>query len=189
MEDDERRRADRRPGHGHARQPGGYERITAVVVNGSYDKAGWNGTDWNWTRDQQPVSLAATAVTGGGGGPVDPVPGGGSAGGGSTGGGGRDGGRGSTGGGSTGGGSASSSTLLSVKARTLPRLAKAKVLALTAEAGAAGTFTATATVNAATAKRLGLAKRATTVGRAASRSRRAAGGRSRSASPQRRGRA
>ena len=58
--------------------PGRYERITAVVVNGSYDKSGWNGTDWNWTRDQQPVSLAATAVTGGGGGPVDPGPGGGS---------------------------------------------------------------------------------------------------------------
>ena len=29
--------------------PGRFERITAVVVNGSYDKSGWNGTDWNWT--------------------------------------------------------------------------------------------------------------------------------------------
>ena len=49
--------------------PGSYERITAVVVNGSYEKAGWNGTDWNWTRDQQAVAVAASAVTGGGGTP------------------------------------------------------------------------------------------------------------------------
>ena len=47
--------------------PGRYERITAVAVNGSYDKSGWNGQDWNWTRDQQPISVAATALTGGGG--------------------------------------------------------------------------------------------------------------------------
>ena len=65
--------------------PGSYERITAVVVNGSYEKAGWNGTDWNWTRDQQAVAVAASAVTGGGGTP-DPGtqnPGGGTGGGGS----------------------------------------------------------------------------------------------------------
>ena len=44
--------------------PASYERITAVVVNGSYEHAGWNGTDWKWTRDQQPVSVAATALRG-----------------------------------------------------------------------------------------------------------------------------
>ena len=53
--------------------PGRFERITAVAVNGSYDKSGWNGQDWNWTRDQQPVSVAATALTSGGpGDPGDP---------------------------------------------------------------------------------------------------------------------
>ena len=69
--------------------PGRYERITAVAVNGSYEHAGWGGQDWKWTRDAQPVSLAATAVTGGsggGGGGTTPPGGGGTPGGGSTGG-------------------------------------------------------------------------------------------------------
>jgi len=141
--------------------PGRYERITAVVVNGSYDKSGWNGEDWNWTRDQQAISLSATALTGGGTTPSGDgsggQPGGGQPGGGQPGGG-------SAGGGSTGGGSTGGTTLLSVKAAALPRLAKAKVLTLTAQAGAPGTFFATATVDAATAKRLRLGRRATAIG-------------------------
>ena len=136
--------------------PGRFERITAVVVNGSYDKAGWNGQDWNWTRDQQPISLSVKALTGGSPGGV--TPGGGSTGGGSTGGG-------STGGGGTpGGGTPGGTTVLSVKARPLPRLGKAKALAFTAGAGGPGTFTAKAMLDAATAKRLGLGKRAIAIG-------------------------
>ncbi len=138
--------------------PGRYERITAVVVNGSYDKAGWNGTDWNWTRDQQPVSVAATAVTGGGGGvPTQPYrPGGGGS---TTSGGGRA----PSGGGAPAGGGAPT-TLLQLELGAAPRLAKAKVLTLTAGSGTAGTFTATATVDAATAKRLGLGRKPAKVG-------------------------
>ena len=110
--------------------PGSYERITAVVVNGSYDKAGWNGTDWNWTRDQQAINVAATALTGGGGGD-----------------GGDDGDGGTTdpgtGGGSTSarrlhagrGGGSTPSTLLQLKLGAAPRLAKAKALTLTAASG------------------------------------------------------
>jgi hypothetical protein len=139
--------------------PGSYERITAVVVNGSIDKAGWNGTDWAWTRDQQPIALAATALTGGPsdpgtGGPSDPGTGGPS----------RPGSGGSSGGGQIPGGGESPSTLLSLKLGAAPRLSKAKVLILTAGSGAAGTFTATASVDAATAKRLGLGRRAATIG-------------------------
>jgi hypothetical protein len=140
--------------------PGRYSRITAVVVNGSYDHAGWNGQDWKWTRDQQPVSLAATALSGGGTadpGTADPgttdhgagAPGGG-------------GGGAAPGGDRPGGGSPA--TLLSIKAGPAPRLAKAKALTLTTKAGASGTFTATAGVDAATAKRLRLGTRATTIG-------------------------
>jgi len=138
--------------------PGRFERITAVAVNGSYDKSGWNGQDWNWTRDQQPVSVAATALTGGDpGDPGDPggpdEPGGGRSGGGST------------GGGSTGGGTQdSASTLLGVQTGALPRLGKAKALTFRVRSGAAGAFSAVAKVNAATAKRLGLGRRAATIG-------------------------
>ena len=132
--------------------PGRFERITAVAVNGSIEKAGWNGTDWNWTRDQQPISLAASTPTTGGG-----TPGGGSGGtttpirGGSTPGG--------------GGGAPAPATLAEPELGAAPRLAKAKALTLTAGAGRPGTFTATATVAAATAKRLGLGRRAPTVGK------------------------
>ena len=125
--------------------PGRFERITAVAVNGSYDKSGWNGQDWNWTRDQQPVSVAATAVTGGGAGrrrrtrrPGDAGDGGGP---------GNPGGGGQTGGGSAGGGTQDAgTTLLSVKAGAAPRLGKAKALTFTVRSGAAGTFSAIATV-------------------------------------------
>jgi hypothetical protein len=147
--------------------PGRYERISAVVVNGSIEHAGWNQTDWKWTRDQQPISLAATAITGGGGGggPVDP---GNPGGGGSTpgGGGSTPGGGGSTpgGGGPTPDGGRPSSTVLTLKPAAAPRLAKAKALTITAGAGRPGTFTATASVDAATAKRLGLGRKATKVG-------------------------
>ena len=133
--------------------PGSYERITAVVVNGSYEHAGWNGTDWKWTRDQQPVSVAATALAGGGS-----TPGGGGT---STGGGGSTTGR---GGSTPGGGGGAPTTLLSLELGKVPRLAKAKVLALTAGSGAPGTFTASATIDAATARRLGLGRRAATIG-------------------------
>jgi hypothetical protein len=136
--------------------PGSYERITAVVVNGSYEKAGWNGTDWNWTRDDQAVAVAASALSGGGGTP-DPGnqnPGGGSGGGGTR-----------PGGSRPGGGGGSTSTLLTLKLGAAPKLAKAKVLTLTAGTGAAGTFTATASVDAATAKRLRLGRRATAIGK------------------------
>ena len=137
--------------------PGSYERITAVVVNGSYAEAGWNGTDWNWTRDQQPVTLAATAGSGG----APQNPGGGTRTGGGTGtpGGSRPGG----GGGTPGGGAPS--TLLTLEPGAAPRLAKARALTMTVGAGVAGTFTATASVDAATAKRLGLGRRAATLGR------------------------
>jgi|SRR5215218_1335944 len=142
--------------------PGAYSRIAAVVVNGSIEKAGWNGTDWAWTRDQQPISLAATALTGGPGpgpgpgpapgpgGPAGPGPGGPS-----------------TPSGPSGprAGGDDPATLLSLQLGAAPRLAKARVLTLTARSGAAGTFTASASVDAATAKRLGLGRRATTIGR------------------------
>ena len=116
--------------------PGSYERITAVVVNGSYDKAGWNGTDWNWTRDQQAINVAATALTGDGGGDdggddggdggtTDPGTGGGSTSGGSS---------------TPGGGGSTPSTLLQLKLGAAPRLAKAKALTLTAASGRAGTL-------------------------------------------------
>jgi hypothetical protein len=143
--------------------PGSYDRITAVVVNGSYDKAGWNGTDWNWTRDQQAINVAATALTGDGGGDD----------GGDDGGDGGDGGTtdpgtggGSTSGGSStpGGGGSTPSTLLQLKLGAAPRLAKAKALTLTAASGRAGTFTATANIDAATAKRLRLGRRALKIG-------------------------
>ena len=111
--------------------PGSYDRITAVVVNGSYDKAGWNGTDWNWTRDQQAINVAATALTGDGGGDdggddggdggtIDPGTGGGSTSGGSS---------------TPGGGGSTPSTLLQLKLGAAPRLAKAKALTLTAASG------------------------------------------------------
>ena len=111
-------------------------------------------TDWNWTQDQQAVAAGASAVTGGGGTP-DPGtqnPGGGTGGGGTR-----------PGGSRPGGGGGSTSTLLSLKLGRAPKLAKAKVLTPTADA--AGTFTATATVDAATAKRLGLGGRATAIGK------------------------
>ena len=43
LEDDERRPPDRRQATVTLDNPGRYQRITAVVVNGSYDKSGWNG--------------------------------------------------------------------------------------------------------------------------------------------------
>ena len=53
--------------------PGRFSRITAVVVNADYAKTGWNGTDWNWSHDQQPISLSVTEA----GGTPDPGTGGG----------------------------------------------------------------------------------------------------------------
>jgi hypothetical protein len=140
--------------------PGNYERVTAVV-NGSIDKSGWNGTDWTWTRDQQPIALAAAAVTGGTTGPGTGGPTGPSGPG--TGGPSRPGGGGVPSGPS--GPGENPSTLLSLKLGAAPRLAKAKVLTLTAGSGTAGTFTAAASVDAATAKRLGLGRAAAVIGK------------------------
>ena len=151
--------------------PGRFERITAVVVNGSYDKSGWNGQDWNWTRDQQPVSLAATALTGGG--PrVRP---------------GRPGGRGTGSaaaarrGGPRRPGPAAARTAAAAPpaaarggggSHAAERQGRRPAAARQGQGARAdrrrparpGTFTATATVDAATAKRLGLGRRATTIG-------------------------
>ena len=47
---------------------------------------------------------------------------------------------------------------------TLPKLGKAAVLTVAANASAAGTFTARATIDAKTAKKLGLGRKAATIG-------------------------
>src|SRR6185295_16383886 len=102
--------------------PGSYDRITAVVVNGSSTHAGWGGTDWKWTRDQQPVTLAASTGTAGGG-TQTPPPG--------DGGGTQAPGGGAGGGGATPGGGGSKDTLLSLTLGKAPRLSKAKALTMT----------------------------------------------------------
>ena len=174
LQDHRGRRADGRQATVKLDDPGRFERITAVVVNGSYDKSGWNGTDWNWTRDQQPVSLAATASRAAGPRRSGPGPGPGL---------GRRARRAAVRPAAAGrrrrrldrrrlDRRQQADTLLSVKARALPRLAKAKVDRADGPGRRAGTFTATATIDAATAKRLGLGRRTIASARAASRSRR-----------------
>ena len=148
--------------------PGRFERITAVAVNGDWSESGWNGDDWKWSKDQQPIELSVSEATNGGGGN-----GGGGNGGGGNGGGG---GRGNTGGGGFGGGGsaggagltpAAPAPLLQIAADGRPRAAQAArsgVIAITARANVAGTFSAKATVDARTAKRLGLGRRAVVIG-------------------------
>lgn len=63
-----------------------------------------------------------------------------------------------------GGGVTSQPVSLSVAAAKLPKLGKAEALVFKTAASQTGTFTATATVNAKTAKRLRLGKKATKVG-------------------------
>ena len=141
--------------------PGRFERITAVAVNGDWSAAGWNGQDWAWSRDQQPIELSVTEATSPPPPPPPPPPRGG-------------GGRGSTGGGGFGGGGsagpvtpAAPAPLLQIAADGRPRLAqsaRAGAIGLAARANLAGTFSAKATVDARTAKRLGLGGRAVTIG-------------------------
>ena len=50
--------------------PGRFSRITAVVVNTDTSNAGFDASDWAWTRDAQPFTLSATT----GAVPVDPTP-------------------------------------------------------------------------------------------------------------------
>jgi hypothetical protein len=146
--------------------PGRFDRITAVVVNASYDTNGWNGSDWNWTEDQQPIELTVSEVTGGGGeapGGGEQTPGGGEQ---------TPGGGGQTPGGThqTPGGDRPPviidqiAPLVRVTPGVAPRLRKASALKLSANASTGGRFSARATVDARTAKALGLGRKAATVG-------------------------
>jgi len=124
-------------------------------------QSGWNGQDWNWSHDQQAISLSVSEVSGG-------TPGHGT--------GGTPGhGTGSSGGAAqqpTGGGQSTpitaggGSSLVSVRLLkgALPRLKKASVLTISATANLAGSFSARATVDAKTAKALRLGRKSIAVG-------------------------
>ena len=141
--------------------PGQFSRVTAVIVNADPSTSGFNNQtgDWTWTRDDQQIALAVTAGTetlppddgpGGGGNPGTPpggpIPGGTIPG---------------------GGGSTQPSGTLRLSAGSAPRLAKvgrSGVLPFTANVNRAGRVAATATVDKKTAKRLGLGRKAVTIG-------------------------
>jgi Family of unknown function (DUF6055) len=166
--DDQWRIVNAQPQGGHTsitiENPGRFSRITAVVVNADYANAGWGGSDWKWTHDQQPIELSVSEVSDGGGNPGDGGnPGGNPGGGGNTGGGGHTG-----GGNQTGGGIITQQitppALVQLSKGAAPRLKKAKALTISASANMAGAFSARATVSAKTAKALHLGRKAMTIG-------------------------
>jgi hypothetical protein len=120
--------------------PGRFERVTAVVVNADYGDAGFDGSteDWAWTGDGRESTLSATAVL-----PapvVTPPP-----------------------------VVTPAATTLSLGSGTLPRLrtlARKGVLPFRATVNGAGRLRVVATVDKATAKRLKVGRKKTTVGRA-----------------------
>ena len=141
--------------------PGRFDRITAVVVNADFAKTGWNGDDWNWSHDQQPISLSVTEEsagtpdhgtgtpgTPGGSGHQTPPP--------------------------TGGVHTTPpppvivadpvTPTMRLTPGPLPRLAKASALTIAAQATTAGSFSARATVDAKTAKALGLGRKPIAIG-------------------------
>src|SRR4051812_34545756 len=144
--------------------PGRFDRITAVIVNADFATSGWNGQDWDWSHDQQAISLSVSEVSGGTPGPGSGNPGGGTPGSGT----------GSSGGGAAqpprgggqtppqGGGSPGVRVPLSKGG--LPRLKKASMLTISATANLAGSFSARATVDAKTARALRLGGTAIAVG-------------------------
>ena len=116
--------------------PGRFSRITAVAVNADATATGFSGSDWIWARDNQLVTLAVTAQSP----PVQPpapppAP--------------------------------PAASPLKLRTGTLPRLgrlARTGILAIIAEVTGPGRLRARATVDRATARRLKVGRRTTTVG-------------------------
>jgi hypothetical protein len=157
--------------------PGQYSRITAVAINADPSHGNWSGNtgDWLWEKDAQQIELSVTAGDGGGETPGGggETPGGGGetpGGGGHIPGGGTHGGGGSipTGGGLGGLGGAVSKPTPSVTGSAasarLGKVTKSGKLPVTATVSGAGTVKAIASVDRATAKRLGLGRKPVKLG-------------------------
>jgi Family of unknown function (DUF6055) len=133
--------------------PGRFSRITAVVVNADPSINDWGGQDWNWTRDGQHMALAVKAVAGDNGNPGNPGnpanPG------------------------NPGGpigpivpppdDHLTRAPVVQLASGGTLRVAKG-AFPITAHVDRAGRLTAKASVNAATARKLGLGRRAVTIG-------------------------